>query len=232
MDGILLIDKPADWTSFDVVNKIRSLVRHELKKDGLAQKKIRVGHAGTLDPMATGLLIVLIGSYTKRQNEFMKLDKTYEASITLGANSTTDDADGVIEPVGSNHPSRKEVETALFSFLGRQQQKPPAVSAIKIKGQRAYHRVRQGEEIQLEARTVMVHHIDGFGYSYPQVTCRLRVSSGTYIRAIARDLGVKLGTGAYLSALRRTKIGQFSVSDATTIETLSTKTIRTYLLPG
>jgi tRNA pseudouridine55 synthase len=217
VNGILLIDKPKNWTSFDVVAKVRGTVRAET-----GQKKPKVGHAGTLDPLATGLLIVLVGKdATKRQSEFMKLDKEYQVELTLGQTSTTDDDEGEKTQVSDNQPSESEVKEVVNSFVGEIQQVPPIFSAIKVDGKRAYKQARAGKEVKMEPRTVTIYSISDFEYSYPVVRFTAKVSSGTYIRSLARDIGEKLGTGAYMSNLRRTQIGKCSLKDAQNIDNLS-----------
>jgi tRNA pseudouridine55 synthase len=217
VNGILLIDKPKNWTSFDVVAKVRGMVRAET-----GQKKPKVGHAGTLDPLATGLLIVLVGKdATKRQSEFMKLDKEYQVELTLGQTSTTDDDEGEKTQVSDNQPSESEVKEVVNSFVGEIQQVPPIFSAIKVDGKRAYKQARAGKEVKMEPRTVTIYSISDFEYSYPVVRFTAKVSSGTYIRSLARDIGEKLGTGAYMSNLRRTQIGNHCLKDAQNIDNLS-----------
>ncbi len=215
MDRLLLIDKPKDWTSFDVVAKLRGILR---KQTG---QKIKIGHCGTLDPMATGLLLIVTGKFTKRVNELTKLQKTYEAEVTLGATSNTDDAEGELSNVSDQKPSEEEVRAALFSFLGEQMQVPPKFSAIKVNGVRSYAAARAGKEVKLEPRRVEILAIRDFEYCYPKVLFTVDVSSGTYIRSLARDLGEKLQKGAYLSGLRRTKVGEFDVGDAKKLEDFS-----------
>lgn len=229
MQGLLLVDKPKSWTSFDVVAKVRGAVRQAAKTSGVTTK-IKVGHTGTLDPMATGLLVLAVGSYTKKVPELTKKDKTYEAEVTLGAMSTTDDAEGDVQPVSMRQPTEAEVSTALMQFVGEQQQIPPQFSAIKVGGVRAYASARKGHEVALQPRTVQVYSITNIQYIYPVVSFTCHVGSGTYIRSIARDLGQKLGTGAYMSALRRTEVGNFSVAAAQPVETISSDTIANYLL--
>jgi tRNA pseudouridine55 synthase len=217
VNGILLIDKPKNWTSFDVVAKVRGMVR---AKTG--QKKPKVGHAGTLDPLATGLLIVLVGkNATKRQSEFMKLDKEYQVELTLGQTSTTDDDEGEKTQVSANQPSESEVKEVVNSFVGEIQQVPPIFSAIKVDGKRAYKQARAGKEVKMEPRTVTIYSISDFEYSYPIVRFTAKVSSGTYIRSLARDIGEKLSTAAYMSNLRRTQIGNHCLKDAQNIDNLS-----------
>ncbi len=224
MDGLLLVDKPKDWTSFDVVAKVRGT----LKKSGISKPK--VGHTGTLDPQATGLLVLTLGSYCKRAGEFSKLDKVYEVELTLGKTSTTDDSEGEITKISDNKPSSSEVEEAINAFLGEIQQTPPAFSAIKVDGKRAYKLAREGKEVKLEPRTVTIHKITDINYSYPKVTFATEVSSGTYIRSLARDIGEKLGIGAYMSDLRRTKVGDFDLSRAISTTDLTIESIRNNLI--
>jgi tRNA pseudouridine55 synthase len=221
MDGILLIDKPAGWTSFDVVNKVRSIIRHET-----GQKKPKVGHTGTLDPLATGLLVLLLGSYTKRAPELAKLDKTYEVSMHLGLTSTSGDEEGEKSVISDRVPSYEDIEDVVQAFLGEIQQIPPAYSAVKINGQRAYALARKGHEVKLEPRTVTIFSIDDLAYAYPEVTFTTRVSSGTYIRSLVEDIGNKLGTGAYMSSLRRSEVGAFNVLNAITTEQLTIELIQ------
>ncbi len=211
MDGILLVDKPKGWTSHDVVAKIRGIL-----KEATGQK-VKVGHTGTLDPMATGLMILVLGKYTKRAGEFSKLDKTYEVEATLGATSTTGDAEGQISrkpKAQSRKPSFDEVKATTMSFIGRQMQKPPAFSAIKVGGQRAYKLARQGKALKLDSRNITIYDISDLKYAYPHLKFNVKVSSGTYIRSLVEDIGQKLGSGAYLLALRRTSVDKFNVTDA------------------
>lgn len=204
-DGLLLINKPIDWTSHDVVAKVRNI----LKKDtGL---KVKVGHTGTLDPLASGLMVLTVGSYCKRAAEFSKLDKTYKATLKLGETSSTGDDEGEKTPVSKQKPSEEEINAALNSFIGEINQTPPAYSAVKINGKRAYKLAREGKEVKLEPRQVKIYSVKLINYSYPTVDFEVEVSSGTYIRSLAEDIGQKLGTGAYLSGLERTKVGSFSL---------------------
>lgn len=221
MQGILLVDKPAGWTSFDVVNYVRKLVAaHEGKKP----KNTKVGHTGTLDPLATGLLVLLVGKdYTRRAGEFSKLDKTYEVTMKLGETSTTGDEEGAKTVVLHTAPSEKAVLEALESFQGPIMQVPPMFSAMKINGQRAYKLAREGKEVELEARPVTIHSINLTRYEYPFVEFSADVSSGTYIRSLVEDLGKHLDTGAYMSALRRTRVGAFGIADALPAESISSR---------
>ncbi|MBP6962620.1 tRNA pseudouridine(55) synthase TruB [Candidatus Saccharibacteria bacterium] len=220
MDGVILVDKPIGWTSFDVVAKIRGNLRRIT-----GNKKIKVGHAGTLDPMATGLLIVLAGNMTKQQDSFMKKDKVYEAEVTLGAVSDTDDAEGVLVSTGydvrSMKTGKEEIADALNSFVGELEQMPPQYSAIKLNGQKAYEIARKGEKAELKLRKVTIYSIDDIEARSNKVSFKCHVSSGTYIRSLARDLGEKLGCGGYLSALRRTSIGEYSVDEALAVSDLT-----------
>lgn len=215
-DEILLIDKPAGMTSFGVVARVRLLLSQR------AGGKVKVGHTGTLDPFATGLMILLVGKGTKRSNEFLKLDKVYEAEIVLGATSTTGDPEGEITETANrtDEITKTELEAALVQFTGEIQQIPPAFSAIKINGQRAYKLARKGEEVIMPARTVTVYSLELIKYSYPAVRIRAHVSSGTYIRTLAEDIGQTLGVGAYCRGLRRTKVGDYSIEQATSLNDL------------
>ena len=222
---ILLIDKPAGWTSFDVCAKIRGRIKAEYREKGEkpTKRQLRVGHAGTLDPFATGLLIILLGDGTKKATEFLKLDKVYEATITLGATSTTGDPEGEITEVNDRQPTRQEIEAALQKFTGRITQTPPAYSAIKVNGQRAYKLARKGQEVEIPTREVEIYSIELLDYTYPEIKIRTHVSSGTYIRSLAEDIGTLLGTEAYCSALRRTKIADFDIRNATGLENYTKK---------
>ena len=255
---IILIDKPAGISSFGVVAKVRAKLRNEFGH------KIKVGHTGTLDPFATGLLILLTGKMTKKSSEFLKLDKVYEATLKLGYTSTTGDPEGQIqEYVSSGHSkvmtennikapedtlsrslcgdgpqrerpspvttapwgaddlrstgarkrSEKDVSLVLNSFIGKITQTPPKFSAIKINGQRAYKLARENKDFEIPSRQIEIYSIEILSYHYPELKIRVHCSSGTYIRTLAEDIGKKLNTGAYLTALRRTKIGNYSIDD-------------------
>lgn len=208
MEEVLLVDKPKGWTSFDVVGKIRSELR---KKTG---QKIKVGHAGTLDPLATGLLIILVGKATKQQDSFMKQDKTYDVVMRLGETSTTADAEGEKTSVSNYRPAEAEVKAAINMFIGQISQIPPAYSAIKIDGQRAYKLARAGKEVKIEPRTVTIYAIEQMKYEYPTINFTATVSSGTYIRSLVTDIGDVLKTGAYMTDLRRTSIGKYHIQNA------------------
>lgn len=219
-DEILLIDKPSDWTSFDVVAKIRSKIRagYLARGEKPTKRQLKVGHAGTLDPFATGLLIILLGDATKKAGEFLKLDKVYEATVRLGQVSTTGDSEGEITEVSERVPTREDVDAVVMKFIGKITQTPPAYSAIKINGQRAYDLARKGKEVEIPPREVEIYSIDIVDYTYPELKIRTHVSSGTYIRTLAEDIGAALQTGAYCSELRRTVIGEWHIEDAKTID--------------
>ena len=207
---ILLIDKPKGWTSFDVVAKVRGIL-HEKK----------VGHGGTLDPNATGLLIIGTGVDTKKLGEITKnQNKTYEAEIILGENRTTDDVEGETMEKFDNKPTQEEIVKVLKEFEGVQTQIPPQFSAIKIKGKKSYDQARKGIEVKFEPRKVHVYKIELVSYDYPVLKIVCDVSSGTYIRSLARDIGNKLQTGAYLNELRRTKVGEYLVEKAVSLSEL------------
>ncbi len=215
MQGLLLIDKPSGWTSFDVVNFVRKQVA---ATEGKKPKNTKVGHTGTLDPLATGLLVLLVGKdYTRRATELTKLDKTYEVTMKLGETSTTGDDEGEKRAVSDTVPTREAVLEALDAFQGQIMQTPPAFSAMKVNGQRAYHLARQGKEVALEPRLVTIYKNQLTSYDYPSVTFTSEVGSGTYIRSLVEDLGQHLGTGAYMTDLRRTRVGEFDLSEATTV---------------
>lgn len=207
-DGIILIDKPADMTSFGVVARIRRVLSQQ------AGKKVKVGHTGTLDPFATGLMILVTGKECKNAGVYTKLDKVYEATFRLGQTSTTGDPEGEITDVSSIKPSREELEKILARFTGEISQRPPIFSAIKINGQRAYKLARNGEEVEIPTRRVNIYSLELLDYTYPEVKIRAHVSSGTYIRSLAVDIGDALGTKAYCSELRRISISEWNVADA------------------
>lgn len=219
--GILLVDKPAGMSSFGVVARVRRQLSQE------AGKKVKVGHTGTLDPFATGLMIIVAGDYCKRAGEFSKLDKSYEAAVRLGATSTTGDPEGEIVPVSDARPSQADIEAVLSGFRGEIRQTPPIYSAIKINGQRAYKLAREGKEIEMPVRTVTVYELEIKSYAYPNLTIACHVSSGTYIRTLAQDIGQALGTGAYTAALRRTSVGEWRVEGALDPDNITAADLRT-----
>lgn len=213
-DGRILVDKPAGITSFGVVARIRRVLSEK------AGKKVKVGHTGTLDPFATGLMILVYGKETKNAMSLTKLDKVYEATIRLGQTSSTGDPEGEVIPVSSIVPSEAAVREALEGFVGEMTQTPPAFSAIKINGVRAYKLAHKGQEVEMPSRQVTIHSLELLEYSYPDVKIRTHVSSGTYIRTLAEDVGEVLGIGAYCAELRRTRIAGYDIADAQTLEQL------------
>lgn len=220
MDGYLLINKPAGISSFGVVARVRRILSEA------AGHKVKVGHTGTLDPAATGLMILVTGKYCKRAGEFSKLDKTYEVEMTLGATSSTGDIEGEVVQKSAHRPSDEQIKTTLDKFVGRIEQTPPIYSAIKINGQRAYKLARAGKEVKLEPRQVTIKSINDVKYEYPKLRFITEVSSGTYIRSLVEDIGAKLGTGAYMSALKRTKIADYKLASAHGLKNLDAKIIQ------
>ncbi|AEE48832.1 tRNA pseudouridine(55) synthase TruB [Haliscomenobacter hydrossis] len=211
--AVLLVDKPQGWTSFDVVNKIRGKIRSLFQL-----KNIKVGHAGTLDPMATGLLIVCTGKDTKRINEYQDRPKEYTGTITFGATTPSYDAETEIDAsYPTEHITPELLENARQKFLGEIEQVPPMFSAIKVDGQPLYKMARKGESIKVEARKVHIYTMEFTRIELPEVDFRVECSKGTYIRSLAFDLGKAVKSGAYLSALRRTKIGEFEVDKAKSV---------------
>ena len=207
---VLLIDKPMDWTSFDVVNKLRFSVKHKLQV-----KKIKVGHAGTLDPMATGLLILCIGKYTKCIEQLTGMDKCYKTSIKLGASTPSYDAESEEDgQYPTEHINEALIEQALESYRGPIEQLPPMFSAIKIKGQALYKLARKGITIERKTRPVTIHRCDLVKYEDPSLDLDIECTKGTYIRSLGHDIGKSLDSGGYLTALRRTSIGQYKVDGA------------------
>lgn len=226
MDGILLVDKPLGWSSFDAVNYVRRIIAVAADKK---PKQVKVGHTGTLDPLATGLLILLIGNYTKRAQELFKLDKTYEATVKLGETSTTGDAEGEKTFISDKQPTNAEILSVLEKYTGNIMQTPPIYSAMKVDGQRAYQLARQGRPVKLEPRAVTVYRNNLVGYKYPEMKFISQVSSGTYIRSLVEDLGRSLGTGAHLIALRRSQVGPYILDKAIQLENLDPEMIQANL---
>lgn len=254
---ILLVDKPAGMSSFGVVARIRRILTEQKGSRG------KVGHAGTLDPFATGLLICLLGKGTKKAGEYLKKDKRYTATICLGKVSTTGDIEGEIseyefsghraaippsrvsalsfspvakkipenyipdisqvESLEEHIPTISDINTVIKSFQGEIVQKVPAYSAVKIDGRRAYDLARKGVEVEMPERKVTIYNISVLKYEWPELVIDCKVSSGTYIRALGEDIGKALGVGGYLTALRRTEIGDMKVSDAVTLEEIGVK---------
>ena len=207
---VLLVDKPYGWTSFDVVNKIRWNLKQALKV-----KKIKVGHAGTLDPLATGLLIVCTGKFTKQINEYQGLSKEYTGTLVLGA--TTPSYDLETEPNAhfpTEHITQEMVHAIIPQFLGEIDQIPPLYSALKVDGQRAYKLARQGDETVLKSRKITIHSLEFTRIELPEIDFLVRCTKGTYIRSLVFDIGTALGSGAYMSRLVRTKIGEHHLENA------------------
>ena len=207
-DRVILIDKPAGMTSFGVVARLRRALSQQ------AGRKVKVGHTGTLDPFATGLMILVTGKKCREAATYTKLDKWYDAEIILGQISTTGDPEGELTDVSDRQPSRMEIEQVLQQFTGEIRQRPPIFSAIKINGQRAYKLARDGQEVEIPERTVQIYALELVEYNYPSLNIRVHVSSGTYIRSLAVDIGEALGVGAYCRELRRTQIANWSVTEA------------------
>ena len=208
MEEIIFVDKPSGMSSFGAVARVRRLLS---EREG---HKVKVGHTGTLDPFATGLLILLAGKATKKAPELTKLDKVYEATIRLGATSSTGDPEGKIT-ITDKKPeiSREKIIETLAQFVGEIEQTPPAFSAIKINGQRAYKLARAGKAVEMPKRKVTIYELELLDYTSPFLKIRTHVSSGTYIRTLAEDIGEALGCGAYTTELRRTKIADYDIAE-------------------
>lgn len=208
---VLLVDKPFDWTSFQAVNKIKFKLKREFKL-----KKIKIGHAGTLDPKATGLLIVCTGKATKQIPTIQDAPKEYLAEIKIGVQTASyDTEEPEILPQNFSHITKEDIEQMLPKFMGTIQQRPPIFSAIKVDGERAYNLARGGEKVEMKPRTTTIYYIDEVEVALPFVRFRVGCSKGTYIRSLAHDMGQALGVGAYLTQLRRTKIGDYTITEAT-----------------
>lgn len=214
-DGqVLLFDKPLEWSSFQLVNKVRWLIRSNLNI-----KKIKVGHAGTLDPLATGLMIICTGKFTKRINEFMGQEKEYTGTFTLGGTTPSYDLETEIDETFSiEHITEEAIYAFAKANTGTIQQRPPVFSALKKDGKRLYEYARAGEEVDIPLRETVIHSFEITRIALPEVDFKVSCSKGTYIRALAYDFGKGLESGAHLTALRRTKIGEYSVDSATTVE--------------
>lgn len=211
---ILYIDKPLHWSSFDAVKRVRGIMARRLKI-----KKMKVGHAGTLDPLATGVMIVCTGRATKRIDELQAHTKEYVATIALGATTPSFDLETEIDATyPTEHITREMVEDVLKKFTGRIEQVPPAFSACKIDGKRAYKMARKGKEVELKAKILVIDEIELLEYSQQSIVVRVVCSKGTYIRALARDIGQALNSGGHLTALRRTRVGDVKVEDCLTVD--------------
>jgi len=211
---IILIDKPLEWTSFQAVNKIRWLIRKQF-----SIKKIKVGHAGTLDPLATGLLIICTGKFTKKIDSYQAQEKEYTGTITLGATTPSYDLETEVDVTFDiTGITEDRIKAATHQFIGDIQQQPPVFSALKKEGKRLYEYARAGEEVEIPKRTIHISEFEITSIELPNIHFKVTCSKGTYIRSLAHDFGKALDNGAHLSALRRTKIGDFNVVNATSIE--------------
>jgi tRNA pseudouridine55 synthase len=218
--GLLNINKPPGRTSRWVVDRVQRLVR-----------PAKAGHAGTLDPLATGVLVVCVGQATRLIDYVQQMPKRYRAEFLLGRSSSTEDVEGLVtELINPPVPSRSEVESAAAKFVGEIQQRPPAFSALKVAGQRAYKLARQGHAVELQPRPVTVHWLEVIDFDYPRLTLELQCSSGTYVRSLGRDLAESLGTSAVMSQLERTAIGKFRVEDAVDVATLNRENLAEHLI--
>ncbi|MDE6137372.1 MAG: tRNA pseudouridine(55) synthase TruB [Muribaculaceae bacterium] len=211
---ILCIDKPLGWTSFDAVKRVRGALTRRL-----GVRKLKVGHAGTLDPLATGVMIVCTGRATKRIDELQAGIKEYVATMALGATTPSFDLETEVDATyPTAHITREAVEEMLRGFTGTIQQVPPAFSACKVDGKRAYESARKGREVELKARTLRIDELELLEFSPESITVRVLCSKGTYIRALARDFGIALGSGAHLTALRRTRVGDITIADCVSVQ--------------
>jgi len=211
---VILIDKPLEWTSFQVVNKLRWHIRKHFNI-----KKIKVGHAGTLDPLATGLLIICTGKFTKKIEEYQGQIKEYTGEITLGATTPSYDMETEVnETYSINHITEDLIHSTAKNFMGEIEQKPPIFSALKKDGKRLYELAREGKTTEIKARKIIIEAFEITTINLPKITFRVVCSKGTYIRSLAYDFGRALNSGAYLSELRRTKIGNFNVKNSIKIE--------------
>lgn len=226
ISGILVIDKPLGPTSMQACARIRGAL-----KAGGAPKRIKVGHGGTLDPLATGVLVILVGKATRLCNDIMAGEKRYDTTIDLSRTSPTDDLEAETTDIPvETPPTRADIEAALTRFVGEIQQRPPAHSAMKVDGKRAYELARAGQLTQLEPRPVTIHAIDIIDYTWPTLTLDIRCGKGTYIRSLARDIGQHLKTGGVLTALRRTQVGQFTIQQSIPLQDLP-RTLSPHDLP-
>ncbi|GAB7088959.1 tRNA pseudouridine(55) synthase TruB [Marinifilum fragile] len=212
--AFILLNKPYEWTSFDLVNKVKFKIKHKLRV-----KKIKVGHAGTLDPLATGLMIVCVGKYTKKIDTYQSQVKEYIATLQLGATTPSFDLETEIDQeYPTEHITRELVDETLKGFIGSIEQRPPDYSAVKVNGKRAYEYARKGQEVEIKKKTLVIDEIEVLEFAKNVLKIRVVCSKGTYIRALARDIGQALNSGAHLTALQRTQIGDFKIDDAIEIE--------------
>jgi len=212
--AFILLNKPYEWTSFDLVNKIKFKIKHKLRV-----KKIKVGHAGTLDPLATGLMIVCVGKYTKQIDTYQSQVKEYIATLQVGATTPSYDLETEIDQeYPTEHINRELIDETLKGFIGTIEQRPPDYSAVKVNGKRAYEYARKGQEVEIKKKTLVIDEIEVLEFEKNILKIRVVCSKGTYIRALARDIGQALNSGAHLTALQRTQIGDFKIDDAIEIE--------------
>ena len=220
MFGVLNINKPGNWTSRDVVNRVQRFVR-----------PAKAGHAGTLDPLATGVLVVCVGPATRLISHVQQLPKEYQATFLLGRTSPSEDTETEITPVAAAaEPTRAEIEAQLPKFTGTVLQRPPDYSALKVKGRRAYELARKGQPVELKPRPIEVYDLAVSKYAYPELQLTIRCGSGTYVRSLGRDLAESLGTGSVMSALTRTAIGPYHVTSGLDLERLQSDTLQEQLL--
>lgn len=236
ISGIINIYKSTGPTSHDIVDRIRKIIKPLLfsTNEALRRKRLRIGHAGTLDPFAEGVLIILIGKATRLQSKFMDMPKTYTATLKLGVTSDTYDKTGVklqTPNTKSQTISKPKIQNILKNFIGEINQMPPDYSAIKIKGKKAYELARKGIKPKLKPRKVKIYKIKLIKYKWPYLEIEVRCGKGTYIRSLAHDIGKKLGCGAYLEELTRTKIGKFSIKNSVKLEELDTKNLPNKIIP-
>jgi tRNA pseudouridine55 synthase len=247
MNGLLLVDKPEGLTSFGVVARVRRIVSEQIRIGhdnrgwcyqqiqglsgrGACRCRLKVGHTGTLDPSATGLLVIAIGTYTKKVPLLIKQDKIYQVKMTLGVTSSTGDKEGQLNETSTTQPAKDQIITSLHKFTGEIMQTPPAYSAIKINGQRAYDLARKGKEVKMQPREIKIYSNELLSYEYPYVNFISHVGSGTYIRSLVADIGEYLQTGAYMSDLRRVQIGPYNISQALSINELNINSIDKHLI--
>lgn len=221
-DGFLILDKPLQMSSAYLLNKVKRFL----------PKGTKLGHAGTLDPLASGVLVAMVGKYTKLCETVMGQPKQYRAIIRLGATSETEDAEGPITVRDglTTQPGVEQIDAVLASFLGTIQQMPPAFSALKIGGKRACDRVRAGETVELKPRSIRIDAIARLDYAWPDLTILVDCGRGTYVRSLARDIGAALGTGGYLAGLVRTRVGAFRIENAASLEMLAEKGVEPFLV--
>ncbi|MDD7438667.1 MAG: tRNA pseudouridine(55) synthase TruB [Bacteroidales bacterium] len=213
----VVVDKPLEWTSFDVVNKFRYIACRKL-----GMKKLKVGHAGTLDPLATGVVVICTGKYTKRIEEVQRQEKVYTASVRLGATTPSFDLESEVDAIyPTEHITQELVEEVLRQYEGEIDQVPPTFSAVKVDGKRAYEYARKGEDLELDAKRIRIHKIELLRFDLPSIEIKVTCGKGTYIRALARDIGKALGSGGHLTALRRERVGAFGIEGAIGVEEFS-----------